>query len=96
MLDTGLLLALATLLPVQQAAAQDPVGGAIAGGVLGGNGGGILGHGRGAVAGALIGATTGAIIASEAQARPYGYYWWRSGCCPNGDWLQVAPNYCGY
>jgi outer membrane lipoprotein SlyB len=98
-LAAGTLLALATLLPAEQAAAQDPVGGAIAGGVLGGIVGGILGHGRGAFAGAIVGATTGAIIASEAQQRPSGYYWWRSGCYyryPNGDWMQIAPGYCGY
>ena len=77
-----------------------PVGGAIAGGVLGGIIGGALGHGPGAVAGAIIGGTTGAVIASEAQARPGGYFWWRGGCYyryPDGAWSQpLYPSYCGY
>jgi len=94
------ILALASLMPVQQAAAQDPVGGAIVGGALGGIIGGAVGRGAGgAVAGALIGATTGAVIASEAQRRNGGYYWWRGGCYyryPNGSWLQVQPGYCSY
>jgi hypothetical protein len=81
-------------------AAQDPVAGAIVGGTLGGVVGGVLGRGPGAVAGAAIGATTGAVIAAEAQPRPGGYYWWRSGCYyryPNGVWSPLlAPNYCGY
>jgi hypothetical protein len=99
---TGAFLALATLLPVQQAAAQyapvpagpppdpgAPVGGAIVGGALGGIIGGALGRGPGAVAGAIIGGTTGAVVASDAQERPNGYYWWRSNCYyryPNGAW----------
>ena len=94
------LLAIAALMPVQQAAAQDPVGGAIVGGALGGIIGGAVGRGAGgAVAGALIGATTGAVIASEAQRRNGGYYWWRGGCYyryPDGSWLQVQPGYCAY
>jgi hypothetical protein len=77
-----------------------PVGGAIAGGVIGGIIGGALGRGPGAVAGAVIGGTTGAVIASEAQARPGGYFWWHGGCYyryPNGVWSQpLYPNYCGY
>jgi hypothetical protein len=93
-------LALTALLPVQQAAAQDPVGGAIVGGALGGIIGGALGQGRGAVAGAIAGATAGAVIASEAQPRPGGYFWWRGGCYyryPNGAWSDpLAPGYCGY
>ena len=96
----GVFLAVASLMPVQRAAAQDPVGGAIVGGALGGLIGGVLGHGRGAVAGAVIGATTGAVIAAEAQPRPGGYYWWRGGCYyryPNGSWSPLLyPNYCGY
>jgi len=101
-------LMLATL--VQPAAAQyypppppdpaAPIGGAIAGGVVGGIIGGALGRGPGAVAGAIIGGTTGAVIASEAQARPGGYFWWRGGCYyryPNGAWSQpLYPSYCGY
>jgi len=93
----GVLLALAALAPVQQAAAQDALGGAIVGGALGGIVGGAVGGGRGAVAGAIIGGTTGAVIAAEAQQRHTGYYWWRGACYyryPNGSWLQVAPGYC--
>ena len=92
-------LGLATAMPVQQAAAQDVLGGAIVGGALGGILGGALGRGGGAIAGAAIGATTGAVIAAEAQRRSSGYYWWRGGCYyryPNGAWLQVQPGYCSY
>lgn len=99
-LGAGMLLALAALMPAQQAAAQDPLAGAIVGGALGGIIGGAVGRGAGgAVSGAVIGATTGAVIASEAQRRPSGYYWWRGGCYynyPNGSWLQVQPGYCSY
>jgi outer membrane lipoprotein SlyB len=99
-LAAGVFLALATLLPAEQAAAQDPVGGAIVGGALGGIIGGATGRGAGGViAGAAIGATTGALIASEAQRVNGGYYWWRGGCYyryPNGAWVQMYPNYCGY
>ena len=88
------LLALATVMPMQPAAAQNPVGGAIVGGIIGG----AVGRGPGgAIAGAAIGAATGAIIASEAQRRAGGYYWWHGGCYyqyPNGAWVQIAPNYC--
>jgi hypothetical protein len=90
-LAAGILLALATLMPAQQAAAQDPLAGAIIGGAVG--------HGTGAaVTGAVIGAAAGAAIASEGQRRASGYYWWHNGCYyryPNGSWLQVAPGYCG-
>jgi len=99
-LGAGAFLALAALMPAQQAAAQDPLAGAIVGGALGGIIGGAVGRGAGgAVAGAVIGATTGAVIAAEAQRRASGYYWWRGGCYyryPNGAWLQVRPGYCAY
>ena len=92
------LLALAAVMPLQPAAAQNPLGGAIVGGALGGIIGGAVGRGAGgAIAGAAIGAATGAIIASEAQRRAGGYYWWHGGCYyqyPNGAWVQIAPNYC--
>jgi outer membrane lipoprotein SlyB len=99
-LGVGAFLALAAFLPAQQAAAQDPIGGAIVGGALGGIIGGAIGRGApgGIIAGAVIGAATGAAIASEAQQRN-GYYWWHNGCYyryPNGAWAQVYPNYCGY
>ena len=99
MLGAAILLSIAAIMPAQQAAAQDPVGGAIVGGALGAIVGGAVGHGAGgAIAGGLIGATTGAVIAAEAQRRRSGYYWWRGGCYyyryPNGSWLQVQPGYC--
>jgi len=101
-LVAGVFLAMA-LLPAGPVTAQDasaPVGGAIVGGALGAIVGGALGRGRGAVAGAIVGGTTGAIIASEAQARPHGYYWWRGSCYyryPDGSWSQpLYPSYCGY
>jgi hypothetical protein len=98
MLGAAVLLSMASVMPAQQAAAQDPIGGAIVGGALGGIIGGAVGRGAGgAVAGAVIGATTGAVIASEAQRRRTGYYWWRGGCYyryPNGAWMQVQPGYC--
>jgi len=97
-LAAGTFLALAALTPAQQAAAQDPLAGALIGGAVGGIIGGAVGHGAGgAVAGAVIGATAGAVIASEGQRRASGYYWWHGGCYyryPNGSWLQVQPGYC--
>lgn len=100
MLAAGMLLTLAASLPVQPAAAQDPLAGAIVGGAVGGLVGGAIGRGPGAIAGAAVGATTGAVIAAEAQPRPGGYFWWRGGCYyryPNGAWSPLlAPNYCGY
>jgi outer membrane lipoprotein SlyB len=74
MLGAFMFLGLASALPVQQAAAQDVLGGAIVGGALGGIIGGALGRGGGAIAGAAIGATTGAVIAAEAQRRSSGYW----------------------
>lgn len=94
----GVVLAITALSPPRDAAAQDPVAGAIVGGALGGIIGGAVGRGAGgAFAGAAIGATTGAVIAAEAQRSRGGYYWWHGGCYyryPNGSWLQVAPGYC--
>jgi hypothetical protein len=92
------MLALATVMPAQDAAAQDPLGGAILGGAAGAIlGGAITGRGGGAAAGAMIGAATGAILASEAQRRRSGYYWWRGGCYARdgyGNWYQIHPRYC--
>jgi hypothetical protein len=45
--------------PVQDAAAQDPVGGAILGGAAGAILGGAMGGGRGAAVGAIVGGATG-------------------------------------
>jgi uncharacterized protein YcfJ len=92
------LIAFATLTPSQQAAAQDPLGGAILGGAAGAIiGGAVTGRGSGAAAGALIGAATGAIIANESRRNRRGYYAWRGGCYVQdrrGDWYQVDPRYC--
>jgi hypothetical protein len=92
------LLALTLAIPVQDAAAQDPLGGALLGGAAGAIIGGAVGGGRGAAAGAIIGGVTGAAIASQGQARPGGYYYYRNGCYiqrPDGAWIAVSPSYCG-
>jgi hypothetical protein len=92
------MLALACVLPLQEARAQDPLIGGILGGAAGAIIGGAAGGGRGAAIGAIIGGTTGAVIASEGQRRANGYYYWRNGCYlqrGDGAYIQVAPNYCG-
>jgi hypothetical protein len=97
-LAAAALLTIAIALPVQDAAAQDPVGGALLGGAAGAILGGAVGGGRGAAAGAIIGGVTGAAIASQGQARPGGYYYYQNGCYmqrPDGAWVAVPPNYCG-
>ena len=91
------MLALAVCAPVENATAQDPLGGAIFGGAAGAIVGGAIGGGRGAAVGAIIGATTGAAIASQGQPRPGGYYYYRNGCYvqqPDGSWVGVLPRYC--
>lgn len=92
------LVTLACALPLQQAAAQDPVAGGIFGGIAGGLLGGAIGGRGGAVAGAIIGGTTGAAIAAQGQRRANGYYWYNNGCYVqrgDGAWMVVAPGYCG-
>jgi hypothetical protein len=92
------LLALACAMPVQQAAAQDPIAGGILGGAVGGLLGGAIGGRGGAVAGAIIGGTTGAAIAAQGERRANGYYWYNNGCYVqrgDGAWIAVAPQYCG-
>src|SRR5258708_16959475 len=94
---TGLT-ALALYGPVEQAAAQDAVGGAIVGGVLGGVVGGALGGGRGAAVGAIVGAGTGAAIGAQGEPRAGGYRYYQNGCYvqnPDGSWVAVSPRYCG-
>ena len=61
-------------MPMQEAAAQDPVGGAIVGGATGAIIGGVLGGGRGAAIGALIGGATGAAIAVDIAPPPLPVY----------------------
>src|SRR5262245_32173333 len=91
------LLTIAAAMPVQQAAAQDAIGGAILGGAAGAVLGGVLGGGRGAAAGAIIGGSTGAVIAAEGPARRGGHYYYPNGCyMPARDrtYVAVAPEYC--
>ncbi len=91
------LLALAVCGPAENAAAQDPLGGAIFGGAAGAIVGGAIGGGRGAAVGAIVGATTGAAIAAQGQPRPGGYYYYQNGCYvqrPDGAWVAASPRYC--
>src|SRR5436190_18417607 len=91
------LLALATLVPPKQAAAQDALGGAMLGRAAGAILGGAIGGGRGAAVGAGIGAGTGAAVASQGQPRPGGYYNYQNGCYlprSDGSYVLVYPAYC--
>jgi hypothetical protein len=91
------LLALATIAPLHQAAAQDVLGGAILGGAGGAILGGAIGGGRGAAIGAVIGAGTGAAIAADGERRRGGYYAYRNGCYlqrGDGSWVRAHPRYC--
>jgi hypothetical protein len=91
-------LAMALVLPVPHARAQDVLGGALLGGAAGAIiGGAATGKAGGAAVGGVIGAATGAAIASQGQARPGGYYYYQDGCYmrrPDGNWVAVAPDYC--
>jgi hypothetical protein len=90
-------LACAIVAPLQEAAAQDPLAGALLGGAAGAVVGGALGGGRGAAVGAIIGGTSGALIASQGQPRPGGCRYYENGCYrqrPDGAWVVVAPEYC--
>jgi hypothetical protein len=96
-LGAAAFLTIAIATPVQQAAAQDPVGGAILGGAAGAILGGVLGGGKGAVVGAIVGGSSGAIIAAQGQPRPGGYRYYQNGCYQeraDGAWVVVAPEYC--
>jgi uncharacterized protein YcfJ len=91
------LVALVVCGSVENAAAQDPIGGAILGGAAGAIVGGAVGGGRGAAVGAIVGATTGAAIAAQGEQRRGGYYYYRRGCYlqrPDGAWIAVSPRYC--
>jgi hypothetical protein len=91
------LLAIAMIAPVRDAAAQDPVGGAIIGGAAGAILGGVLDGGRGAVIGAIVGGASGAAIAAQGQPRPGGYRYYERACYQqrgDGAWVVVAPEYC--
>jgi WXXGXW repeat (2 copies) len=89
--------AIALAMPMQEAAAQDPVGGAIVGGATGAIVGGVLGGGRGAAIGAIIGGATSAAIGAEGEPRPGGYRYYQDACYqqqPDGAWLAISPEYC--
>jgi hypothetical protein len=90
-------LTIAIAAPVRDAAAQDPVGGAILGGAAGAILGGAMGGGRGAAIGAIVGGATGAAIAAQGQPRPGGYRYYQQACYQqrgDGAWVVVAPEYC--
>ena len=91
------LLVAAIATPVNDASAQDVLGGALLGGAAGALIGGAVGGGRGAAIGAIIGGGTGAAIAAEGQRR--GAYWYYNNGCyaqrPDGSYVVVAPSYCG-
>jgi hypothetical protein len=90
-MTAGAMLALAVVIPVADAQAQD---GAIGGAIVGGAIGGIIG---GAATGRAGGAAAGAIIGGAAGGRRGGYYWYRGNCYyryPNGDWARVRRRYC--
>jgi hypothetical protein len=96
-LGAAALLAIAIAAPVQNAAAQDAVGGAILGGAAGAILGGALDGGRGAVIGAIVGGATGAAIAAQGEPRPGGYRYYQQGCYQqrgDGAWVVVASEYC--
>ncbi len=96
-LVTAGVLVVATALPLQPAAAQNPLGGAIGGGIAGGILGGAAGGTRGAAIGAILGATAGAAIASQGTRYPNGYYGYDNGCWlqrRDGSWIRVHPRYC--
>jgi len=91
------LLSIAIAAPVQEATAQDPLGGAILGGATGAILGGALGGGRGAAVGAVVGGVTGAAIAAQGQPRPGGYRYYQQACYQqrgDGAWVAVALQYC--
>jgi hypothetical protein len=95
--STAVLLTLALVTPLQQAAAQNPLGGAIVGGAAGALLGGAVGGGRGAAAGAIIGGVTGAAIAAQGRPYPGGYYYYNNSCYirrADGAWLLVDPRSC--
>jgi hypothetical protein len=96
-LGAATLVTIAIAAHVQDAAAQDPLGGALLGGAAGAIVGGALGGGRGAAVGAIVGGSTGAIIAAQGQPRPGGYRYYENGCYRqrrDGAWIVVAPEYC--
>lgn len=98
-LGSAALLSLAFAMPMQQAQAQDILGGALLGGAAGAViGGAASGRAGGAVAGGIIGAAAGAAISSQMQPRNDGYYWYEGRCWRrygNGEYHRVSRRYCG-
>lgn len=97
-IGAGALLAIATLMPLQQASAQDALGGALLGGAAGAIiGGAATGRAGGAIAGGIIGGAAGAMIGAESERRR-SYYWWRGECYRRvqGGYQLVPRNYCYY
>ena len=93
-------LALVTMLPAQQASAQDNVlGGAILGGTAGAIiGGAATGKAGGAIAGGIIGAAAGAALGSQMEPRARDYYWYNGRCWlrrGDGNYYRVSQRYCG-
>jgi outer membrane lipoprotein SlyB len=99
-MTTGLtLLALATILPVGQASAQNnTLGGALLGGAIGaGVGAAATGRAGGAVAGGVIGAAAGAMLGSQLEPRHSGYYWYKGRCWirrGDGNYYRVSSRHC--
>src|SRR5271154_6360350 len=80
-LAAAAMLASALSMPLQEAAAQNVLGGALLGGAAGAViGGAVTGRAGGAIIGGALGATTGALIAQSAQRRHNGYYFYRGEC----------------
>jgi len=92
------LLTLAAVMPAQQAAAQDALGGALLGGAAGAIiGGAATGRAGGAVSGGIIGAAAGAMLGSALEPRPNGYYWYDGRCWlryGDGSYHRVPSRYC--
>ena len=92
-------LALAALMPLRPASAQDnTLGGAIIGGGIGAIiGGAATGKAGGAVAGGIIGAAAGAMLGSQLEPRRGGYYWYDGRCWRryrDGSYHRVSRRYC--
>lgn len=89
------LLALAAIMPAQQASAQNVLGGAIVGGAAGALIGGAAGGRNGAIAGGIVGGVLGASIAAQAERRN-NYYWYNGRCyaAVQGGYVLVKRGYC--
>jgi hypothetical protein len=89
---------IAIVIPMQPAAAQDALGGALLGGAAGAIiGGAATGRAGGAVAGGIIGAAAGAAIGSSMEPRRAGYYWYQDGCWlrrRDGSYARVHSRNC--